>query len=129
MRNRNLRQGINITFRVKLGSVQTKRVQCCLRDMSQCEKSSVFAWHKWFTEGEGMVKDTEKTRLSQKSETLRKCSKVRHLIPSDSRLNIREVVQERNLGKERETQNLRDDLCTKQVPRRWSPLLLIDAQK
>ena len=65
------------------------------------KKSSVFEWYKWFIEGEGMVKYTEKTRSSQKSQILRKCLKVRNLIPPDGRLNIREVVQERNLDKKR----------------------------
>lgn len=92
------------------------------------KKSSVFEWYKWFTEGEGMVEDTEKTRSSQKSHILRKCLKVRHLIPSDGRLNIREVVQERNLDKKRR-ENLRDDLCMKNVSPRWSPILLTDEEK
>jgi hypothetical protein len=65
------------------------------------KKSSVFEWYQWFTEGEGMVKDTEKTRSSQMSQNLRKRLKVRNLIPSDGRLQIREVVQERKLDKKR----------------------------
>jgi len=81
------------------------------------KKSSVFEWYIWFTEGEGMVKDTEKTRSSQKSQILRKCKPYSIRRP----FKYPKSGLGKKFGQEADRQNLRDDLCTKKKFRQDGP--------
>lgn len=104
MSNRNLRQRIYpyISWEIRK---RTNAACAMLRDMSQSEKNQACSSDiNGSQKAKGRWKVLYRRRSSQKSQFLRNCLKVRTLILSDVRLNIRELVQERNLDKNGKTE-------------------------
>jgi len=78
------------------------------------KKSSVFEWYKWFTEGEGTVKDTEDAFVPKVTDPT-KMSEGAKTYSTRRPFQYPRSGSGKKFGQETDRQNLKDDLCTKKV--------------
>jgi transposase len=104
MSDRLLEQRINIKFCAKLGKSASETLQMLTEvfGADAIKKSSVFEWHKRFTEGREDVKDDERIGRPKTRRTDENAEKVRKLVRSDRRFSVRMMAEELNLDRETE---------------------------
>jgi len=65
------------------------------------KKSSVFAWHRRFKEGQEDVQDDSRSGQPKTQRTDANVDRVRTLLHSDRRLGVRVIAEELSMNKER----------------------------
>ena len=120
---RNLEQRYNIKFCVKLGKTATetiKMLQLAYGDEAM-NRTSVFEWHKKCKMGREDVQDDQRAGRPVSATADENVTKVRNLLDSDRRLNVRLIAQELHLRKSSVHSIVTDHLnmrkvCAKLVP-------------
>nr|CAH7720081.1 unnamed protein product [Callosobruchus chinensis] len=93
---KNLEQRYAIKFCVKLGKTATETLGM-LKDAygdAAMSRSTVFEWHKLFREGRELVEDDQRAGRPSTSRIGENVAKVKALLDTDHRTNIRLIVDE-----------------------------------
>jgi hypothetical protein len=124
MLDKEIEQRINIKFLVKLKETATETFDLLRQAYGEntLSKARVFELHKRFSEGREDVEGDEPPGRPVKIETDENMEKVRTLVRTGRRLNIRMIAEELNTDKETATQILTTDLnkkkvCSKMIPK------------
>jgi len=101
MSDKNLKQRINIKFCVKIGKSASERLALLTVAYGEytTKKSSVFEWHRWFTEGIEDVQD-DPSGQPQMQRTDKNVDRVRNLVRSDRRVGVRVTAEELKMNRE-----------------------------
>jgi hypothetical protein len=124
MSDKNLEQRINIKFCVKIGksASETLALLTVVYGEYAMKKLSVFEWHRRFKEGREDVLGDPRSGQPKTQRTETNVDRVRNLVRSVRRLDVKVIAEEWNVNRERVRQIVKEDLgkrkfSAKMVPR------------
>lgn len=128
---KNLEQRYAIKFCVKLGKTATETLEMikdAFKDAAM-SRSTVFEWHKLFREGRELVEDDQRAGRPSTSRIDENVAKVKVLLDSNRRTNIRLVVDELGISYGSVQKIITEDLAMRKVCAKFVPRVLSNEQK